>query len=203
MGTEMQRRTKAATTALIVVWLIASATMAGAREMPKESRDKLESVFARVADDLWLKTDEAWHDGRLDVIAGLCRFIVEIDPSFLEAYNIGAWLLDSDDRFGEAEALHRKAIAANPDRYEPFFEIGMFYDQKKDYVNAEKYFREATARSAPTFVWRMMAHMREKTGDHHGALDAWETVKKMDPADAMADSGIAREKAAIEESKGK
>jgi tetratricopeptide (TPR) repeat protein len=183
--------------AFFAVWLVASSTMAAPRDLPKESRDKLEDVFARVADGLWLKTDETWHQGRLDVTAGLCRFIVEIDPSFVEAYDIGAWLLSSDGRFGDAEALYMKGIAANPNNYVPFFDFGMYYDQRKDFAKAEKYFQEATTRSAPTFVWRMLAHMREKIGDHRGALDVWRKVKEMDPSDPAADGGIAREKAAV------
>lgn len=199
----MRKLIPAVSLILVVLVLISAPAVIAANDLPKQSRDKLEDVFASVVDGLWAKTDEAFDEGRFDVSAGLCRFIVEIDPTFMEAYDIGAWMLDSDGRPGEAEALYMKNISANPKSYKPYFDLAMFYDQKRDYTKAEEYFRQATTHSAPTLVWRMLAHMREKLGDHGGALEVWETVKKMDPSDTFADPGIAREKAALEASKQK
>jgi tetratricopeptide (TPR) repeat protein len=171
-------------------------TLAGSAEKPQDipaaSREKLEDIFARVADKLWTQTDDAWHSHRLDVCIGLYRFIVEIDPKFVEAYDQGAWLIWSDGRDAEAKALYLRGIAANPDGYELLFDFGMFYYNKKDFRNAEAQFKAATSKSAPAMVWKMLAHSQEKQGNRRAALDTWRKVKELDPSDPAADRGIAQ-----------
>lgn len=170
---------------------------AASDDVPPASRQKLENLFAKVADNLWTESDKYWHEGRLDVCVGIHRLIVEIDPTFVEAYDIAAWLLSSDGRDAEAEALYRRGVAANPNRWEPAFDFGMFYYQKKDFNNAEKCLAQSTTKSAPTYVWKMLAHSQEKQGKYGPALETWVKVKSLDPNDPVVDNAIARNKSLL------
>jgi len=172
--------------------VVVPARCAAAHDMPAESRSKLEGVFRRTADILWDDTEIAWHAGRHDVCINMHRLITEMDPTFIESYDVGAWLLDSAGRRQEAIAFYNKGIAANPDRYELYFDLGMLYYGGKDHSNAELNFSAAVDRSAPPSVWKMLAHTQEKLGKLSEALAAWEKVRQMNPSDPVIEPNASR-----------
>ena len=184
--------------ALLLCAAAVAARCAVPQDMPAESRSKLESVFRQTVDILWEDTDIVWHEGRHDVCIRLHRLIVEMDPTLIESYDLAAWLLDSADQEQEAIALYRKGIAANPDSYELYFDLGMLYRGKKDDRNAELNFIAATDRSVPAFVWKTLAHSRERLGKLSEALAAWEKAKALDPSDRVIEPNMARVRAKME-----
>lgn len=159
---------------------------------PAESISKLEDIFAKVADNLSMEIESAWHEGRLDVCIELSRLVVEVDPSYVEAYGNGAWLLSSAGKDAEAVALYKKGIAANPNRYEVYFELGMYYYRKKDFANAEVNFSAATKHAPPAFVWKILAHSLEKLGRLEDSLAAWDKAKAIDPKDPVIEINMSR-----------
>ncbi|NLY00334.1 MAG: tetratricopeptide repeat protein [Rhodopirellula sp.] len=73
--------------------------------------------------------------------------IAKNDRDFLGRNNLGLIYLDQG-RHEEAIALFRKSIAANPDFWEVYNSIGLYWSAVGDYAAAEGYFAEA-ARRAP------------------------------------------------------
>jgi tetratricopeptide (TPR) repeat protein len=118
--------------------------------------------------------------------------ITNLDPSFTEAYSLGAWLLWSAGRDTEAIAVYRKAIAANPKNWEPAFDFGMYWYGKRNFAEAESNLALATQNSAPSTVWKMLAHAREKLGRLPEALAAWDKVKELDRSDPVIEQNVRR-----------
>jgi len=149
-------------------------------------------VFRNVADGLWKASEDAWHLGRHDICIELHRVTVEVDPTFAEAYSNAAWLMWSAGRDAEAIAMYQRNIEFNGKDYDPHFDLGMYYYGKKVYLDAEANFAEATRHSAPSQVWKMLAHTREKLGRYEDALETWESVRRMDPHDPVIDQNVRR-----------
>ena len=62
-------------------------------ESLKTATTQVDGITSRIVDNLWEESDHYWHEGDYNRIIALVRVCVEVDPSFVEAYSSGAWLM--------------------------------------------------------------------------------------------------------------
>jgi tetratricopeptide (TPR) repeat protein len=154
------------------------------QSIPQDSRNMLEDVLTRTRDLLWEKTDEFWHEGYLARCAAMCRLLTEFDPTDIEAYSNGAWLMSSLDREDEALAYLEQGLSFNLDRYDMYSELGQFYFRRKNYEKAVEYYEKAVKFSdCPIVIWHQLAHSYERSGDIPEAIKIWEHIMTLDPKD--------------------
>lgn len=98
---------------------------------------------------------------------------VTLDPKFMAVYSYGASVLPAIDN-NLAIKLLEKGIAANPDEWRLYHNLGYIYWQMKDYQNAAKYYAEgAGKKNAPTFMKQMSATMQANGGSREFALEIY------------------------------
>jgi len=97
-------------------------------------------------------------------IVDAAQAIVRIPPSQVRWYREGVRFL-------------KKGIAANPERYDLYFELGWtYYHKGKEYAEAVRYFEKAIKFNHPDFVDDCLAHAYEKNGQIDKAIQQWEYV---------------------------
>lgn len=149
-----------------------------------------------VANLLWIRADEFFHQGNYDAIVPLVRLATWLDPHQLDIYMTGAWHLDynftdsdqrSDRRYIPASiALLEEGIQNNPTLFDLYFELGWvhYYQKIKDYDKAVYWIEKARRQEAidpqtgkrgprPGYVDRMLAHAYEKAGNIRMAEKTW------------------------------
>lgn len=156
-----------------------------------EARDFLANL-------LWDGTEQYWHSGRWDEAIRLCRQIVQIDPTFVEAYNGAAWMLWSMDRDEEAIELYQAGVAANPNSYEIYHDFGMYYFHRQKWEQAAEQFRKSVEASAPMYFQHMLPNSLERGGRLEEALAEWRALLERFPDDPIAKRHIE----ALEEKQG-
>lgn len=93
-----------------------------------------------------------------------------LDPQFLTIYSYGAAVLPAIDN-EQAIKLLEKGIAANPEEWRLYHNLGYIYWQLKDYPKAaEAYATGATKKDAPVWMKQMSASMQAQGGDREFAL---------------------------------
>ena len=135
------------------------------------------AVLDQVVEGLWERSDRFFHHGDYETTTRINRLVVRMDPHFVEGLNTLAWLLRQGlNRPQEALALHHRAIQDNPERWDAFFDLGLFYFDTKNYPLAVHYFRRSVElaplykqllgmpekAAAMRFAWRAIV---EKSGD--------------------------------------
>ncbi len=154
----------------------------------KQDADTLEEIFENAAQVLWLLADFPFHLGSYPDAVRLNQAVAFLTPHFTDAYEVTAWLLWSDDRPDEAMRWRHKGLRANPDVYDLYFDIGLWYlQQAKDYQKAILYLSKAATFECPEFVHHSLAHALERGGQPEEALAIWERLLKENP-----DNGVAR-----------
>jgi tetratricopeptide (TPR) repeat protein len=157
----------------------ASLSAAEAERQVLEARDFLVEL-------LWDGTEQYWHTGRWDEAIRLCRQIVQIDPTFVEAYNGAAWMLWSMDRDEEAIELYEAGVAANPNRYEIYHDFGMYYFHRHKWDKAAEQFRKSVEADAPMYYQHMLPNSLERGGRLAEALAEWRALLERFPDDPIA-----------------
>jgi len=135
------------------------------------------------ADLYWLRTVQYFgaqleRDGRFPALHALVDLVTDLDPRFLEAYQLGGLFLVIAKRFPEATAIYEKGIARNPQRWELPYDLGrMYFLEIRDYDQALRWWLVADRLPGrPHYLPRMIARLYAKTG----ALEmAWELWKAM------------------------
>ena len=141
--------------------------------------DQVSGIVDEVVDGLWAKTDYYWHKGDYPRIIALDRIIVEADPSFMEPYAVGGWLMESDGDLADAESFYKLGCVRNPTSSYMFYNLSAFYmNTLKNYALAVKA-SESGVRQADAGIndWRMLAHAYEKNHQLEEALATWKTMK--------------------------
>lgn len=138
-----------------------------------------------LVDLLWNGTEQYWHTGQWEEAIRLCRQIVQLDPTFVEAYNSAAWMLWSMDRDEEAIELYRAGVAANPDRYEIFHDFGMYYYHRHKWDEAAEQFRKSVEADAPMYHQHMLPNSLERGGRLKEALTEWRALLERFPNDPI------------------
>ncbi len=158
---------------------------AEAEQRVTESRDFL-------TDMLWLKTEDYWHEGEWEEAIRLCRQIVQVDPTFVEAYTGAAWMLWSMDRDAEAIELYQAGIRNNPKSYEVHHEYGMYFRYRQKWEEAAEQFRISVELGAPKAFQHMLPNALERGGHKTEALVEWREILKRFPDDPIAKQHIER-----------
>ena len=74
----------------------------------------------------------------------------------------------------------------------------MFYYQHKDYPAAAEEFRRATEQPGPpVYVWKMLAHAYEHSGQLDKAEAAWVTAGRLAPNDPAVSVNLSRVRALL------
>jgi len=164
---------------------VAPLPVADAERVVAEERDFL-------TDFLWVGMDGCWHEGDWESCLRLCREIILLEPHFVDAYTGGAWVLWSNDRDKEAEALYQQGIAANPGDPDLYFECGFFYRERKQYDKAVAMFRLVVKYGGTKPQQRMLPNTLEEAGRKQEALAEWRKLSQRFPEDIIAKNKIAR-----------
>jgi tetratricopeptide (TPR) repeat protein len=139
----------------------------------------------------------------------LLNITTSLDPRFNIAYRFGAIFLSETPPRGpgrpdQAIALLQKGIAAMPERWEYYQDLGyVHYWARKDYTAAAEWFKKASeVPDAPWFLKSLAAHTLAAGGDRHTARllyqalaesrendfmqkDAHRRLRQLDAMDAM------------------
>lgn len=150
-----------------------------------------QALITRITDDLWEYGDRYWHAGRFEDRILLDYTIIELEPGFLEAYGTASWLIDSNGRPAEAEALLKRATRVRPDAWNAWDELGDFYFRGKRYREAVDAFRRATEKpGCHPKVFHSLGHACRLSGDLKASLHAWEEAKRREPNDPVVDNNL-------------
>lgn len=171
------------------------------RRVAHAAPPQADAILANVVDRLWSRGDWYWHEGRYEERVALDRLVIRMDPHFIEPYGTAGWLLESLGRDQEALALYRQAVAVVPERWETHQDLAMFLYQHKEYAAAAEEFRRATEQpQPPVYVWKMLAHAYEHSGQLEKALSAWETAGRLAPHDPAVGVNMSRVRARLQSS---
>src|SRR5947208_8515734 len=83
----------------------------------KSGQATVDYIVSGVLDDIHIYMDRHFHKGEYNHTLNLIKMAVAADPSDLNAYADGGYLLWSMDRDEEALALYKQGLKANPKTY--------------------------------------------------------------------------------------
>ena len=154
------------------------------------------------ANFIWLQVDKFWHLGQMHRMVPLMRTCVTLDPSFVDAYLLGAWHLaynltaklpDTPEGAKEFHEKYKKrlgykeewyyigadflkdGIRKNPRDYRLYFDLGYsIYENKlEDHPNAIRYLDEARRHRHDRWVPRMLYLAYMRNGQYEDAIEGW------------------------------
>lgn len=158
-----------------------------------------EVVRDQAVDILWLMSDRYFHVGDYESAIRMHYASIALDPQFVEAYSVAAWLLDSIDRTEEALSLLERGFNINRLSYQLPFDIGFILTRHKRLEEAVKWYEVAAQLPAPFWVRHALAHAYEKVGRVKDALKVWEARLKEAPDDPVVKRNYERVLKLIEE----
>jgi len=123
-------------------------------------------------------------DDRFDHLAHIFSIIAELDPRYVDPYEVGALIAIQEAHDPEAAfKILDLGLEKNPDQWVFPFDAGhIALMQLKDYPLAEKYFKICMAiPGAPDFVQRLYANAIYKKGDLKTSWDTWLQIYKTAP----------------------
>lgn len=180
---------------------------------------------------LWLEMDEDFHKGRIHRLTPMMHTITALDPTFTEAYQVGAWhtaynetarlpdtpeeLKTWSDRHGawvgpkelryfEGEEFLRRGIRNNPRNSYLYFDLGfaIIMEKQNDPERALPYLEEAVRYKHERYMPRTLARAYGLAGRHETAIQAWRDYQEnVDPDSEVAARFIRYEQAMIHESR--
>lgn len=154
------------------------------------------------ANFIWLQVDKFWHEGQMHRMVPLMRTTVTLDPTFVDAYLLGAWHLAYNltaklpetpeplkewnpkykKRLGRKEQWYyvaadflKDGIRKNPRDFRLYFDLGYaIYENKlNDHENAVRYLTEARRYPHKQWVPRMLYLAMWRNGQYEDAIDGW------------------------------
>ena len=148
-----------------------------------------------LTDYLWRRSDVAFHAGDFARAVELHRAIVAIDPTDVESYSVGAWLLWSLERGDEATAFIALGLKNNPDNPDMWEAAGDQYGLQKQFARERDAFGKAVelaGADAGQMLRRRYAHASEHTGDLAGSAQVWRDLVQDFPNEAVNKNNLAR-----------
>ncbi|MCL5104105.1 MAG: tetratricopeptide repeat protein [Armatimonadetes bacterium] len=139
-----------------------------------------------------MRNEEFWHTGQHERCIAMMRLIAQIDPRDFDAYEDGAWLMESALRDEEAEAFLLQGLWSNPDDYEMYSTMGYFCYMRERFDEAVLYYEKAATFDPPKLVWHMLAHSYEHVGYVAQAFNVWWYVRALEPSDPVPHNQIDR-----------
>jgi tetratricopeptide (TPR) repeat protein len=153
---------------------------------PAYQRAVLQSdgIVNKVVDELWETTDHYWHEGDYHRVISIIRICVEADPTFTEAYSVGAWLIWSLGDIQTADAFLKYGLAHAPkaQQADMCYELGWQLYNTKRYTNALPYLQKAVALGAKNrLAYTILAHCYTRLKRYDESIATWKQVIKRYP----------------------
>jgi len=146
-------------------------------------------------DYFWRKSDEAFHDGDYPRAIALHKAIVILDPTEIESYALGAWLLWSLGKADESNAFIQQGIEKNPKDSDMWDAAGQHFDLQKRAADSKLAYQKAVelaGKDADQLLRRRLAHATEKAGDLGGSIAIWQKLVTDFPDDVVNKNNLAR-----------
>ena len=153
-----------------------------------------------LTDYLWRRSDAAFHAGDYPRAVELHRAIVTLDPSDVESYGVGAWLLWSMEKGDEADAFIAQGLKNNPDSAAMWEAAGAQYGlEKRPALERDAYARavELAGAGAGQMLRRRYAHAAENAGDLPTSATVWRGLVQDFPNEVVNKNNLARVEAKI------
>lgn len=157
-----------------------------------QSRAAVAQMVDNIVTSVWTHADYYWHEGRYEDHVAICRFMMRADPAFPESYSSGGWLLENLGRKEDALEVYRAGVQAVRSDWRPLHDLGYFYYQQKRYPEAVETLEKAIQFKPPAFVWHVLAHGYEKSGDVPRSIATWRRCIEMNPEDGAAGHNLRR-----------
>jgi len=150
---------------------------------------------ALAADVYWIRAIQHYGgdrragsgDRRYELLFPLLDLTTTLDPYFTIAYRFGAIFLSEaypggPGRPDQAERLLRKGIAAQPGKWQYYYDIGfVYYWHVRDYKAAASWFQRAADQpNAPNWLRPLTASMLTTGNDRAAARFLWEQMLQSD-----------------------
>lgn len=180
-------------TTFTAILLVPAAVFAAPKHTSAPYRQiQVDGICAHVAIDLWQRADDYFHAGDYPRAIATDRIITADEPTFLEAYATGGWLLESDGDLADAEAYYKEGVDNNPTHSYAYYNLGFFYfNTMHNYPMAVQTFKSDVKTSdAEANDWKMLAHSYERVGQLDQAVSAWRIIKKRYPTAPAVDYNL-------------
>jgi tetratricopeptide (TPR) repeat protein len=135
------------------------------------------------ADLFWIRSVQYFGhhvqtDRKYPHLGRLLDLTTDLDPHFVEAYQLGGLFLSLGRAYPEAIAIYRKGIAHNPDRWELAYDLGrMYFLDLGDVPTSLEWFERASALPGHAhYVPRLVARLRARVGLTEAAIEMWERM---------------------------
>jgi tetratricopeptide (TPR) repeat protein len=123
----------------------------------------------------------------LKLLAPLLDAATTLDPQFMEPFQYAAVVLPSVDKDAAIRIL-KKGIAANPDAWRLYHNLGYIYWQQKDFNSArEAYGQGAAIPGAPPWMEAMKARMAGEGGSRDTAREIYARMYEQADDDQVKD----------------
>ncbi len=185
--------------------------------------------FRKMAANLvWLEVDKLYHEGSMHRMLPLMKTCVTLDPTFIDAFLVGAWHLAYNhtaklndtpyelreyfpqytEWLGEKEELYysgvdflEDGIRKNPREYKLYFDLGFgIYDEKlHNTPKAIEYLDEANRLYHDRWVPRQLYRLLGKNEQYEESKKGWEDYLEWQPQNQVAPRFIKLMEGAIKE----
>lgn len=172
--------------------------------------------FRKMAANLvWLEVDKFFHSGMAHRMIPAMQTTVALDPSFVDAYLLGAWHLaynftakmpetpwslreyDRVNRawvgpkerfYFEGVAFLKDGIRKNPRDYKLYFDLGygIYYEKLDDNHNAVVFLREAIRPAHDVWVRRQLYRIMSLDAQYEDSISGWDWYMKSYPNNLAA-----------------
>lgn len=140
--------------------------------------------FRNLAADAWyLRFSSYWgyqltHGRHFQNLAPILTLITDLDPKFMQAYELGSIALGDSGQVREAVALLDKGAKAQPDDYWYPYQAGLtlFFFSDDFMAAAHAFERAATKPNAPPSASYFAARMYEKGTRRDLAVQTWRRI---------------------------
>jgi tetratricopeptide (TPR) repeat protein len=164
-------------------------------ETKKDAVLQVDGITGRVLNGLWDQADRYWHDGDYNRIVSVSRVVVEIDPSFNEAYADSAYLLWSMGDVPAADNFLEYGIQRTGYKGGLYFEFGRHLYTTKRYAEAAKYLEKAVAQPKPSPLWyATLGHSYRQLKRYGDSVRVWQIVVDKYPDYSAGPPNLARVK---------
>ncbi|GMV91553.1 MAG: hypothetical protein AMXMBFR82_13310 [Candidatus Hydrogenedentota bacterium] len=167
--------------------------------------------FRKMAANLiWLQVDKLWHQGSVHRMIPMMRTVVTLDPTFIDAFLVGAWHLaynitaqldftpyelrtykpEYQDWVGEREDFYyagveflKDGIRKNPRNYKLYFDLGFgIYEEKLENIpKGIEYLSEAIRLDHDRWVRRQLYRQLGEVGRYEESKAGWESYLEWQP----------------------
>ncbi len=142
---------------------------------PEGQQQIADAILTEAVEQLSEQADDHYDRGEYNHSINLLRVVVQGNPRKVDAFADAAYLLWSTGQNEPGISVLKQGLAANPDNYYMYDELGGFYYYRlKDYPNAVTYYEKAIKFNCPFFTWSALAHSYEKMDRWDKAVKAWE-----------------------------